>query len=243
MNNLRLWRRARRTIGERSALLVLSFAIIAVIATTLILAPRLLASAWPIWESARAPRTLNLETIDWTGVAAIAALGALLINLLLLASVWFGFRSVKEGQAARSADVLFWAMKQMDEIKGDQRAIRKASPDPASWDEETVQAAVRLCNAYQRMCYFVRKKLIDQNHFRDIWGVNICIYWRILKPFVYAERKKFDDKQTAYEGAYIRADFEFIADTFQRYFNRRNPHLLAAYERNSGQPKPVETQT
>lgn len=214
----------------------LRLAAVVMLAALLLLAvfPQLGEALKPIWATARVPKKLNIESIDWTGVGAIATILTFTVNLILLASVWHGFNSVKEGQASRSADVLAWASEQMDKVKADERVLRMAPADIALWDDTVRKSANRVCNAYQRLCYYARKGLIERRHFRDMWGVNICIYWRILEPYIASERMRFGDRPTGYHGAYLRADFEILARSFIRHFNRRLPGLLDRYGDNAG---------
>jgi hypothetical protein len=53
-----------------------------------------------------------------------------------------------------------------------------------------------------------------------------------LKPYVESERLRSQDQPTAADGAYLRADFEVLAEQFTRHFNRQNRNLLKGYEIN-----------
>src|SRR5690606_520276 len=156
--------------------------------------------------SAAWPSELRLNPIDWTGVGAIAGMAAIVLNFSLLVSVIIGFRSVKEGQASREAQILQWAAQQMDDVKTYENVVRNADSDHTAWDDDTRHAAQRVCNAYQRMCYMAENGLIHPGHFRAMWGVNIVIYWQRLKGYVDAERARYGDHETATNGAYLRAD-------------------------------------
>jgi len=175
------------------------------------------------------PERLDLTSFDWNGVSAIAALLTFAINVLLVLTVVIGFKGVQEGQAARSAQVLAWATAQMDAVKADEKRLRNSPLDFRDWDDAMQESAGRVCNAYQRMCYYARNGLIDARHFRSNWGVNTSIYWLLLEPYVKSEREKFSDWATAREGAYLRADFEAMALKFISHFNKANPGMIAAY--------------
>lgn len=175
------------------------------------------------------PERLDLSDFDWTGIGALAALLTFAINIALVLTVVVGFRSVREGQVARSAQVLAWATSQMDAVKEDQRLLRESADDFNEWDRKTTEAAFRVANAYQRMCYYARNGLIDIKHFKSMWGINIAIYWLRLENFIKAERKKRNDWPTAEAGAYLRADFEAIALEFIKHFNKSHPKMIATY--------------
>lgn len=233
MNNLSLQRRAR-FIARENAGLIAALVIAAALAGILyVISPQIWDLANPIWETAKAPKQLDIERIDWTGIGALAAILTFSVNLILVVSVWHGFSSVKEGQATRSADVLSWASQQMDNVKADERIVRSAPNDFRLWDDTVRQSANRVCNAYQRLCYFARNGLIERRHFRNMWGVNICIHWAMLEPYIVSERERFGDRASGYDGAYLRSDFEILAKSFTRYFNRKLPNLLEGYRQNA----------
>jgi hypothetical protein len=195
------------------------------------------------FRSAQVRENVQLSEISWGSVAAIATLFTVVLNAILLASVIFGFKSVQEGQAARSANILIWAISQMDDIKSDERLVRAASSDHLDWDDNVRAAAIRTRNAYQRMSYFARKGLIDKHHFRSLWGINIALYWRVLRGFVFAEREKFGDQTSVEDGAYMAADFEALAEEFHAYYLRTHRGLMEGYIKNARPaqgPKPLD---
>lgn len=177
-------------------------------------------------------RQIALGRLDWTGVGSLAAVVTIFINLFLLASVVIGFQNIQEGQNSRTAELLRWAMEQMDKVKEDERKLRDLAHRPyASWrdDKEALKSAQAVSNAYSRMAYFANRGLIDIAHFKTLWGVNICIFWLILEEHVRSEREKFSDRTTPDDGAIIRADFNRLAETLIREFDRANPKLLNSY--------------
>lgn len=177
-------------------------------------------------------RQIALGRLDWTGVGSLAAVVTIFINLFLLASVVIGFQNIQEGQNSRTAELLRWAMEQMDKVKEDERKLRDLAHRPyASWrdDKEALKSAQAVSNAYSRMAYFANRGLIDIAHFKSLWGVNICIFWLILEEHVRSEREKFSDRTTPDDGAIIRADFNRLAETLIREFDRANPKLLNSY--------------
>lgn len=174
------------------------------------------------------PDHLNLQQFDWNGVSAIAAFFTFLINITLLLTVAVGFRSVQEGQASRTAQVLAWAAEQMDAVKGDEKRLRDAPADFLLWGEEEKVAAQRVANAYSRMCYYARQSLINPKHMRNLWGINVCLYWKILEEYIQDQRKQFGEAATLRAGAVHRADFEATAQEFERHFDLHHPGMLIA---------------
>jgi hypothetical protein len=211
-------RRGPATLRALSGLLLLILSFIAVFA--------LLNQVNEYRDAEHLPREIRLNPLDWTGVGALAALLTFGINILLLLTLLVGFRSLREGQTSRSAQVLSWAVAQMESVKADERSLRSAPADYEEWNEDIVRSANRICNAYQRMCYFANNSLIDPVHFRRMWGINIVIYWSILERYVQNERAKFNDWPTAADGAYLRGDFEKLAIAFERHFERANPGMI-----------------
>lgn len=185
-------------------------------------------------------RRLALDKLDWTGIGALAAIVTIFINLILLASVVVGFQNIREGQNSRTAELLRWAMEQMDKVKEDERKLRDLARGPyASWrdDKEALKSAQAVSNAYSRMAYFANRGLIDIAHFKTLWGVNICICWLILEEHIRSEREKFSDRTTPDDGAVIRADFNRLAETLIREFDRANPKLLDSYLASFGRTR------
>lgn len=182
----------------------------------------------------------ELASLDWTGVGSLAAVVTILINMLLLASVVVGFQSVREGQNSRTAEILRWAMEQMDKVKGDERTLKSFAQVPyAQWrdDPEALRSAQQVSNAYSRMAYFVNHQLIDVSHFRKLWGVNICLYWLLLEEHILSERRKLGDHETAVKGAFVRSDFETLAGQLITHFDQSNPGLLDAYLQTLGRTR------
>lgn len=176
----------------------------------------------------RYPTAVDLADFDWNGIGAIAAAVSALINALLIMTVVIGFASVREGQASRAAQVLTWAAEQMDSVKEAERTLKSASLDYREWSEVERLAANRVCNAYQRMCYFATHGLINKEHFLDMWGVNICIYWKRLSAYVYSERERYNDHRDPAK-VYLRKDFEIIAKQAEKHFAVKNPGMVDAY--------------
>ncbi|MCO6386209.1 hypothetical protein [Aliihoeflea sp. 40Bstr573] len=183
---------------------------------------------------------IDLANLDWTGVGSLAAIVTILINLVLLASVVVGFQTVREGQNTRTAELMRWAMEQMDKVKDDERVVKTFSTTPYStWknDPAATRSAQQVTNAYSRMAYFVNHQLVDISHFRKLWGVNICLYWLLLEEHICSEREKFSDKKTAGEGAFVRSDFELLAHRLIAHFDRTNPKMLDAYLKTLGRKR------
>ncbi|MEO3997758.1 hypothetical protein [Mesorhizobium sp. CAU 1732] len=186
------------------------------------------------------PDHLNLQQFDWNGVSAIAAFFTFLINITLLLTVAVGFRSVQEGQASRTAQVLAWAAEQMDAVKSDEKRLREASSDFRLWGNEEKISAQRVANAYSRMCYYARQSLINPKHLRNLWGINVCLYWKILEGYIQEQRKEFGEAATLKTGAVHRADFEATAREFERHFDSQYPEMLKARYESLGRAGPAK---
>lgn len=185
-------------------------------------------------------RRLALDRLDWTGIGALAAIVTIFINLILLASVVVGFQNIREGQNSRTAELLRWAMEQMDKVKDDERKLRDLARRPyASWrdDKNALKSAQAVNNAYSRMAYLANKGLIDIAHFKTLWGVNICVSWFILEEHIKSERRKFSDKEELSKDTIIRPDFNRLAETFIKEFDRENPKLLDSYLASFGRAR------
>lgn len=175
------------------------------------------------------PENINLSNLDWGGLGTIATLLTVLINIVLLITVFFGFQSVREGQAARIAQILVWATKQMDDIKEFEHKLVLAPDDYTQWDHETRLAARKVNNAYQRLSYFCDHGLIPEAHIRNIWGLNLVYAWTRLENMINDDRRKSGDVMA---NPVMRREFERVAKRYSAHFDKQNSNLLSSFKKN-----------
>lgn len=162
-----------------------------------------------------------LTPLDWSGVSAITSVLMLLINVVLVVSVIFAYRTIKEEVKNRDSSLLLWGMDEMSKIKPDLSELQKADvyahgelgadDFEVQWSEETIQAAYRVSIILQRLSYMAMADLISKEHFSKMWGPAFVKYWTILEPYIHHIRFKNNEPLTLKGGAYSRNDFEKYA--------------------------------
>lgn len=162
-----------------------------------------------------------LNPLDWSGVSAITSILMLFINIFLLVSVIFAYRTIKEEVKNRDSTLLLWAMDEMSKIKSDLSLLHKAG-DYANgelgsenhevvWSQETVDAAYRVSIVMQRLSYMAMSGLISREHFSKMWGPAFEKAWKSLESYIHHKRFLNGEPLTLAEGAYSRNDFEKYA--------------------------------
>jgi len=161
---------------------------------------------------------LVLNPLDWSGVSAITSILMLLINVFLLVSVIFAYRTIKEEVKNRDSSLLLWAMDEMSKIKPDLSLLHNAdrysygelgSEDyEVAWAPENVEAAYRVSIVMQRLSYMAMSGLISKEHFSKMWGPAFVKAWDSLELYIHHKRFLNGEPLTLAEGAYSRNDFE-----------------------------------
>ncbi len=131
------------------------------------------------------PNETKISEFYWDGLAATAGAFGVILNFLLLGSIWLGIQTIREGQKSRSVELLQWATEQMDRAKSSEQKLRSMATIPYE-DWTLVEPATKLhiqtaLNAFSRLAYMVNKKMIPEKHFRELWGTNFFILWLILR--------------------------------------------------------------
>lgn len=164
-----------------------------------------------------------LNPLDWDGVSAITSVLMLLINLFLLISVIFAYRTIKEEVKNRDSSLLIWAMDEMSKIKPDMHVLKQAgtygkgnlatAPEDycVLWSSDELKAAHRVSITLQRLAYMAMSGLISDEHFSKMWGPTFISTWAKLKPYVHHLRVQNDEPMELDDGGYSRNDFERYA--------------------------------
>ena len=173
--------------------------------------------------------TFKFIPFDWQGVSAVADVTIVFLNLILLASVILAYKSLRESQDTRAADIIIWAVQQMEEIKPDLERLRVASRQCDAWDSEIKTSAQRVSVRLQRLGYMARTGLISKAHFRGMWGMTFVEAWEKLEPWVQQKRKENQEPLAAKDGAFSRIDFEELAQEFRPFVDeiRAKAHNLS----------------
>ena len=172
--------------------------------------------------------TVELSKFGWEAVSAIAAVITVILSMVLVATVWFGYRSLKENVLSRDASLLTWAIQRMTEIKKDMDAVRRAPPygslsDIKSstfvrpWMDEVEDAADRLSVELQRLSYLANCGLISKIHLQKMWGPTFVEAWGLLETWVKHKRLKREEPLELRDGAFSRNDFEKFALECKRH--------------------------
>ena len=168
---------------------------------------------------------VELNRFDWSAVSGISNAVMVVLSILLLAGLRQGSKSIKESSLSRDADILRWAMSEMDELKPHIRTITDAHKRKpfcgcenehikefeSTWGEEELDAAQSVGVKLQRIGYMANQNLISRDHFMNMWGPMYLASWYSLEAWVKHKRLKLDEPQNMSEGAYSRMYFEQYA--------------------------------
>lgn len=162
-----------------------------------------------------------LNPLDWDGVSAIASILMLFINLFLLISIIFAYRTIKEEVKNRDSSLLIWSMEEMTKIKPDIRLLSGAGEyamgelgkksHKVKWSDDELAAAQRVSVTMQRLSYLAEAELISKEHFSNMWGPMFTDAWTKLEPYIQHKRHAKGEPLSLADGAYSRKDFERFA--------------------------------
>lgn len=186
---------------------------------------------------------VQLSTFDWNGVSGLTNVLMVFLTALLLYSLRQGSKNIKESALSRDADILRWAMAEMDILKPAIRVLTNAHKRVAycqcsegshttkefacNWTSEELTAAQDVSVKLQRIGYMALHNLISRNHFMNVWGPMYLSTWYSLEPWVKHKRLELDEPLTIEEGAYSRMYLE----QFAQYCEANMPEVLVNNER------------
>lgn len=154
---------------------------------------------------------------DWSGVSGVADSLIVVLNAILIFSVYQAYRSVRSSENARTTDILIWAISQMEEIKPDIAIVRQITRPLPRWSKAQREAAARVSVRLQRLAYMTRCKLIDPDHFRRMWAITFVDMWDHVAPWVMEVRASHGEPLLAKDGAFSRKDFEELVAEYRPY--------------------------
>jgi len=184
---------------------------------------------------------VQLATFDWNGVSGLTNVFMVILTLFLLYGLKQGANNIKESSLSRDADILRWAMTEMDLLKPAIKILtdaHKRSPYCSNeethlkdfvsdWTKEELTAAQEVSVKLQRIGYMALHNLISRNHFMNIWGPMYLSVWYSLEPWVKHKRLDLGEPLTINEGAYSRIYLE----QFAIYCEKNMPEVLVNNER------------
>ncbi|ACJ27713.1 Conserved hypothetical protein [Shewanella piezotolerans WP3] len=184
---------------------------------------------------------VQLTTFDWNGVSGLTNILMVILTGLLLYGLKQGSSNIKESSLSRDADILRWAMTEMDLLKPAIRILTDAHKTRSfcncpgehikhydcSWNKEELAAAQEVSVKLQRIGYMALHNLISRNHFMNIWGPMYLSTWYSLEAWVKHKRLDLDEPLTIENGAYSRIYLE----QFAHYCEKNMPEVLVNNER------------
>ncbi len=183
---------------------------------------------------------VQLTTFDWNGVSGLTNILMVILTILLLYGLKQGSHNIKESSLSRDADILRWAMAEMDLLKPAIRILTDAHKNhpycncpgehikhfDCYWSQEELAAAQEVSVKLQRIGYMALHNLISRNHFMNIWGPMYLSIWYSLEAWVKHKRLDLDEPLTIQEGAYSRIYLE----QFAHYCEDNMPKVLVNNE-------------
>lgn len=168
---------------------------------------------------------VQLTTFDWNGVSGLTNILMVFLTALLLLGLRQGSNNIKESSLSRDADILRWAMAEMDLLKPAITIITNAHKGCSFcdcegehtkaanffWSEAELIAAQEVSVKLQRIGYMALHNLISRKHFMNIWGPMYLSTWYSLESWVKHKRLDLDEPLLIEDGAYSRIYFEQFA--------------------------------
>ncbi|MGE6648182.1 hypothetical protein ACQKE0_02805 [Shewanella colwelliana] len=184
---------------------------------------------------------VQLTTFDWNGVSGLTNVLMVILTGLLLYGLRQGSHNIKESALSRDADILRWAMGEMDLLKPAIRLITDAHKrhpfcccpkehikhNDCYWNSDELKAAHEVSVKLQRIGYMALHNLISRNHFMNVWGPMYLSTWYALEPWVKHKRLDLDEPSRIEDGAYSRIYLE----QFAVYCEQNLPIVLVNNER------------
>lgn len=184
---------------------------------------------------------IQLTTFDWNGVSGLTNIMMVILTIFLLYGLRQSANNIKESSLSRDADILRWAMAEMDLLKPAIRVITDAHKNhcfcdcsgehtkdfKCNWSAEDLSAAQEVSVKLQRIGYMALHNLISRNHFMNIWGPMYLSTWYSLEPWVKHKRLDLNEPLSINDGAYSRIYLE----QFAAYCENNMPDVLVNNER------------
>lgn len=180
--------------------------------------------------------TIDTDKVDWSGVSGMMDTLMVILTVLLLIGLRQGAQSIDQANHSRDADLLNWAMGEMDKLKESIKIVTDAhkrepycinvqdlSEDYVSnWSEEELKAANEVSVGLQRIGYYACQNLVSKRHYLNLWGPNYLSCWYSLEGWVKHKRLRLEESLNIEDEAYSRRYFEYFAE----YCEMKLPDLL-----------------
>lgn len=180
--------------------------------------------------------TIQADQVDWDGVSGMMDTLMVILTLLLLLGLRQGAQSIDEANHSRNADLLNWAMEEMDKLKPAIKVVTDAHKRVpycrdlidlkdnynSSWSEDELEAAHYVSIGLQRMGYYATHNLVSKKHYLNLWGPLYLSCWYSLEGWVKHKRLTLGEPMDIKYGAYSRMYFE----KFAIYCEENLPELL-----------------
>lgn len=171
--------------------------------------PNFLGIFWPLMDG-------------WNIIIAFTAIATVVINALLVVSIFLAKNQLVESQKSRNSQLLLWTIEQIERKNDSQRVVLRPDFDFRK-DDDARQHAWTISVLYQQVGHFAISGLIDGDIIKQTWGLNFVRSWNALVPFVAHVRHSNKEGISLKDGAFSRKDFEtFAAECFD-YVQRRHP--------------------
>lgn len=185
--------------------------------------------------------TFELSKIDWSGISGITSIIMVFLSAILLLGIRQGSKNIKEASLSRDADILRWAMSEMDKLKPQIKLITDAHKRhkycnckenhtldyTTDWIDKELDAAQTVGVNLQRIGYMALHNLISRNHFMNIWGPMYLSSWYAIEGWVKHKRLDLNEPLRIEDGAYSRMYLEQYA----LYCENNLPTMLVNNER------------
>jgi len=176
------------------------------------------------WIAENLGYDLKLNPIDLSGISGMADILMVLINILLLITVWQGIRNIRETKKSRDAEMMTLVLGQIEEIKPSIKDLNRfGCYDNWKNNKVALNHAQIISTRLQRLSYLGEHGLINRKHLIEMWGPIFVTEWGRLQDFVKDIRKKNNEPTDLDAGAFSRKDFERFAYKCSRYLTKHYP--------------------
>lgn len=171
---------------------------------------------------------------NWDAVSAISAVLGVILNLVLVVSIWIAIRSLREAEKSRLVGLIIWTTERVQLIREDTYRLLGADLSEVANDAELLLECRRISAEYEQISYFVRTGLISEQHIFDMYGNLFVRVWNKLEPAILEIRRQDGESLGIKDGVLSRSNFETLVNAFRpRISSNASASIRAANPRTT----------
>ncbi|MCC7167786.1 MAG: hypothetical protein IT565_09455, partial [Rhodospirillales bacterium] len=144
--------------------------------------------------------------------------------------VFLGKKMANSTAIQSQADLMIFAIKEIDDLKIYRDILRNAPNDIEKWTADHEVAADLMGRKLNNLSYLATGGLLDKKHFMDNYGGVFVLSWYKIEPFIRKYRRLRGEPETIKKdstgGALQRKWLEIFSKECEDYLMRQYPGLV-----------------